>query len=494
MVRITIILSFLVIACPRSALAEPESDPRLARALALQKVMTAAKNHLRENQPAQAVMVLEAEILHVDGNVTFLALMKDAYIAYLKELKLKSADSDKIDHVTRQLRLLDPKIDLERIVASAPERPASTVSSASSDDADPFQQVPLDGAVPADLKSKATAAFAQKNYAQAVTLFTQVIQAKIELTKDEGQAYSYCRLHEVVSRLNNPNSSSGSLDALEKEASAAMKLGGEPMDKFGQKVLSEIRKRKSNPEPSLSTAVPEGWQTLETDSFRVFFQNSRQQAVDIGAMAERVRAETFEKWSGPAGAAWSPRCDLWLHATGNDYAKATDKLVASLGHSSIGMKQGKIMARRIDLRCDDAAMQENTLPREVAYVVVSDLFPEQPLPRWADIGMTISSTSTGEISRYLRALPQLVKEKKALSLRDLLRMTEFPEAQKITPFYVESVSLVAYLVGLKGPKAFALYLREAPRRGYEEALQRHYGFKDAGELQERWLKFAMGNQ
>ena len=57
---------------------------------------------------------------------------------------------------------------------------------------------------------------------------------------------------------------------------------------------------------------------------------------------------------------------------------------------------------------------------------------------------------------------------------------------------VGSVSLVDYLVKLKGPKAFALYLRESPRRGYEEALQRHYGFKDAAELQEKWLRAAAG--
>ena len=68
-------------------------------------------------------------------------------------------------------------------------------------------------------------------------------------------------------------------------------------------------------------------------------------------------------------------------------------------------------------------------------------------------------------------------------------MADFPEAAKITPFYVESVSLVDYLVRLKGAKAFVLYLREAPRRGYEEALQRHYSIKDASEHQTRMDRY-----
>ena len=52
-------------------------------------------------------------------------------------------------------------------------------------------------------------------------------------------------------------------------------------------------------------------------------------------------------------------------------------------------------------------------------------------------------------------------------------------------------SLVAYLVELKGAKAFAAFLREAPRRGYAKALTTHYGFKDAAELQAKWLRHAV---
>ena len=504
MVRFAILLTLVTLTIPCFLFAEGENDPRIARAFGLQKTMNRAKDHLQANRPGDAVAVLEAEILYVDGNATYLAIMRDAYIAYLKDLKQKNGHPDRIEHVRRQLKILDPALNVDEAVAQtvatttpmlppAIEKPRAPVFRAASEDADPFQQAPLDQLGPAttDLKARAAAAFEQKRFADASALYKQVQQAKLEFSAEDRQAWGYCRLHDVVTLLNKGNNSTA---AMQKEAEEAIQLGGPPLEKFGQQVLAEIRKRKSGGEPPAPTAVPDGWQTVETGSFRVFFQQSRLPAAEVSKVAEQVRSATFEKWSGPVGSAWSPRCDIWLHASAADYAKATSKPATTPGHASVGIKDGRAIARRIDLRSDDAGLLEITLPRETAYVVLADLFPEQALPRWADVGMTINAEPVTEVSRYLRAVPRLAQEKKLFSVRDLLKMADFPAAEKITAFYVESVSLVDFLVRLKGAKAFALYLREAPRRGYEEALQRHYGFKDANELQDRWLKFAMGGE
>jgi len=504
MVRYTAAFFILVLYSQSlQAQAQPGADPRIATALAVQTAMTRAREHLQANRPDEAVAVLEAEILHVNGSTAFLTLMKQAYIAQLKEVKQKG-DADRIDHIRQQLRTLDPKLNLDELLAGAattpaavPEKPASITAPAPAPAAaqskleieDPFQQTPLDRAgAPVDFRKQARMRFEQKQYAEAADLFAKAIQAGVALSAEEKHAWGYCRLSVAVKRLGDVNAPKNSLAALEKETQEAMKLGGSTLEGFGQQVLAEIRKRMGTTSASV---IPKGWQAHETGSFRIFYQQSRQQAEQVGKAAEQFRAATYGTWVGPANADWSPRCDLWLHANGADYAKVTDKPAALPGHSSVGIKDGKVMVRRIDLRLDDAGLTEITMPREVAYVVLADLFPEQPLPRWADVGMSILAEPQGEVSRYRRAVAKLMNEKKLFSLRDFLKMAEFPEAEKITPFYVESVSLVDFLVKLKGPKAFALYLREAPRRGYEEALQRHYGFKDANELQENWLKFAM---
>jgi len=72
-------------------------------------------------------------------------------------------------------------------------------------------------------------------------------------------------------------------------------------------------------------------------------------------------------------------------------------------------------------------------------------------------------------------------------------MNEFPPAEAVTPFYVQSVSLVDYLVSLKGARAFTLFMVEAPRYGMEKSLQRQYGIPNVQELEQRWLRHAVGN-
>jgi hypothetical protein len=126
--------------------------------------------------------------------------------------------------------------------------------------------------------------------------------------------------------------------------------------------------------------------------------------------------------------------------------------------------------------------------------VLADLFADQPLPRWAIVGMAALSESPEGVARYRRAVPALLHEKKLFAVGPFLDQPNFPEPASVTGFYAESVSLVSFLVELKGPRAFATFLREAPRRGYARALTSHYGFKDPAELQDRWVKHVLGGE
>ena len=384
------------------ASADADSDPRITRALALQKAITDAKSHLDARRPLDAATVLEAEILFANGDERYLALLKETYIACLRELSQNGGNTARVDHFRRQLRILDPQLNTDDLIAAVspapatmPERIDAPAPAKAAPKGDPFQQMPLD-----------------------------------------------------------------------RQPAAATK-------------------------PKPQVAMPDGWQSYESTNFRVLYRQNREQAGKLAARAEQLRSATFERWFGPAGADWAPRCDVWLHVTATEYAAATQKPAATPGHASVGIREGKVLHRRIDLRLDSSNMHDSALPREIGYVVLADLFPDQPLPTWAHVGMTIQGESPMEISRYLRSMARLLNEKKLLAVRDLLKMPDFPEAERITAFYVGSVSLVDYLVKLKGPRAFVLYLREAPRRGYEEALDRHYGIKDAADLHDRWLKASL---
>jgi hypothetical protein len=517
--------------------AEPAAEPdaAVAHALGVQRAMLAARDHLSRDEAKEAVKVLEAEILYINGNPNYLALLRDAYTAYLKQLQLAGAAATQIDYVRKQLRILDPKGEGEKPAAVAPTTmpPSSAATAAAStangetvlptrsqanaapmlppppdptpaslptvapaapakpQEGDPFQQEPVDRARGADLRAKADAAFQQKQYAEADRLFTQAQEARLELSREEREAWGYCKLQQVAVKLNRP--ADGPVAAeLEQEARQGADLGGERLAAFSRQVLDAVQKRRPAGSAPAPVAVPEGWQAIETANFRVLYRQNKQVAADAGRFAELARTAMFERWSGPVPANWSPRCDVWLYTSAAEYARETTKPPQSPGHSTVGLKGGRVASRRIDLRCDDAELLDVTLPHEVTYIVISDLFADQPLPRWAEVAMTVLAEPPAEVARYLRGVPHCVQEKRILAVTKFLNTTDFPETSNMTAFYVESVSLVDYLVRLKGAKAFALFLREAPRRGYEKALQTHYGFKDSNDLQEKWLKHACG--
>jgi hypothetical protein len=231
------------------------------------------------------------------------------------------------------------------------------------------------------------------------------------------------------------------------------------------------------------------WEVIEGKCFRVHHQMNQELAAEVAAVAEQVRAAMYERWHGPAPADWAPRCDVFLHPSASDYTKATGK--SGPGHSTVARSGGRTTSRRIDLPADQPTLLDGPLPHEVTQVLLADLFAEQPVPRWAMIGMAALSESPQEVGRYRQSIPGLLKGSKLEYVGPFLDREGFGDPREITAFYAQSVSLVAYLVELKGSKAFAAFLREAPRRGYAKVLATHYGFKDAADLQSKWLRHAV---
>ena len=76
-------LTGLLICTGVPAKGEPAAEPdsAVAHALAVQRAMLAARDHLSRDEAKEAVTVLEAEILYINGNPNYLALLRDAYTA-----------------------------------------------------------------------------------------------------------------------------------------------------------------------------------------------------------------------------------------------------------------------------------------------------------------------------------------------------------------------------------------------------------------------------
>jgi hypothetical protein len=496
------------------ARAGDDRDNAVAAALAVQTAMQQGREFLLRNDARSAVQVLESQLARINGNAAYLALLRDAYRAYIQELRLANQAPAAQVYVQR-LQILDPGAALElagpvtppaagpapnppaapRPPTPATSRPAAPVVRATMEDEPPEPAAAEKVKPTMQLLARAEAEFANRRFQEAGTLYAEAYQKDPAALGPGRERWAYCKLHRAVELINQPPAAGTPWAELEAEVRHALELA--PRLEYGKYLLEEIQKRRRPPEPDTAApAVPvrhtergaDGWARAETANFRIFHNQSRELAEQVGQIAERTRQRVHEKWFGGPPEAWTPVCEVYLHATTQEYVKVTGAPGHSPGHSTIRTETGRITGRRIDLRCDEPDLVAAILPHETAHVVLASQFPGQSVPRWADEGVAVLTESRERVERYLRNLPALRQQGQLLQVSQLLQLQDYPEPRRITAFYAQSVSLVEYLADLRGPQVFSQFLRDALRGGYEPALQKHYQLRDFDELQLAWAQ------
>ncbi|HZT81032.1 MAG TPA: hypothetical protein VFA26_12445, partial [Gemmataceae bacterium] len=341
------------------------------------------------------------------------------------------------------------------------------------------------------LLEKAEQEFNARRYDAAARLYEQAHQADPAAAAAGRDRWAYCRMFAVAQQLNQPPSGGPAYPELEREVRQAMSLAPR-LEGFGKDLLKRIQERRGGPADD-GTPVEvrhlersaDGWAVAETANFRIKHNQPRELAQKAAETAERTRAAMSRKWFGQADGPWSPKCDIYLHATAQDYSRATGVPAQSPGHSTIRSEGPRVLARRIDLHCDDPNLLTAVLPHETTHVVLAGKF-DAPVPRWADEGMAVLTEPREKIDRHLRNLPQHRQERQMFYLRDLMNLNDYPHPSRVGAFYAQSVSVVQYLSDLKGPQTFTAFLRDGMRGGYETALRKHYDIKDFNDLEQRW--------
>ncbi|MBL8796508.1 MAG: hypothetical protein JNM56_21590 [Planctomycetia bacterium] len=511
---------------------DDERNSAVSVALAVQTAMQQGRDYLQRGDARSAVFVLESQLNRVNGNPAYLALLRDAYRAYVKELKLASQEGDAQRYLQR-LQVLDPGATLDltggKVASPAPPTlaslasktaltppPAKTAPPATPQAAprpetkarahgadevdDPFRP---ENVAPEPKKSPALALlgraedeFKQKRYGEAAALFEQAHRADASAVQDCRDRWAYCKLHRVYELLNRPPAGGPQWVELEKEVRAAQELA--PRLDYAKVVLAELEKRRSAAQtPALTVRHyprgSDGWSRTETPNFRIYHNQSQDVAEQAAQIAERTRSDMGRKWFGGLKEDWNPRCDLFLHATAQDYSRVTGVAANSPGHSSIRSEGTRVLSRRIDLHCEDAAnMLKAVLPHETTHVILAGQYGEQPVPRWADEGIAVLTEPRDKVERHLRNLTRCRQESTLFHVRQLMQLNDYPEPRRISAFYAQSVSLVDYLTTQKGPQVLTDFLRDAQKTGYEQALNRHYGFRTFDDLHQRWSQQAFG--
>jgi hypothetical protein len=483
-----------------------DRDDAVAATLAVQTALRQGREFLLQNNARAAVEVLERQLPRINGNPVYLAALRDAYRAYVKELRLAKREAEARKYA-QLLAVIDPGSTADRppapaeppsSVLAAPKPPAPSDKPAvvrlKREEDDFFKPAVGRGAEPRSLFDRAEEAFSNQKYPEAKRLYDQAFQADRSGPEPSREKWAYCRLYEVVECLNGPAPSYGSL---EQEVRSALSLNLSPkIDEYARHLLAEIEKRKAPPAAEPPVPVRDagqsgGWAVAETANFRVYYKQGVENARRAAQVAERTRSGMGRKWFGAAPADWNPKCAVYLHPTGQDYSRATGVPSGSPGHSSFDLRDGRVLDRRIDLHCDVPDMLSAVLPHEATHVVLAGNFGQRPVPRWADEGIAVLTEPREKIERHLVNLPRHAQERQLFSLRELVQMPDYPAPQRVGVFYAESVSLCEFLAKEKGPHILVAFIRDGMYGGFDAALQRHYGYVSFEELEQRWGAWAI---
>jgi hypothetical protein len=448
-------------------------DP-VARAIGVQKAVADARAQLKAAQPGMAAATLEAQLPNADGGKEFLELLGQAYLAELDQLRAApTPDETRMKDVGTRLAALG-------LTPAPATKPVTDV------------------APPDDTVGTATGLFKKSDFAAAAKLFEKAFLKKIELRPDQVAAWAYCRVKVAADRLNQPSADAAVARAVEKEVTEALALAPnhEGLQKAGQDVLAAARKRSGGSSAPIATStspLPAGWEAVESASFRVRHQGNKALAEAVAAAAEAKRTEIYSRWSGPPRGSWVAKCEVVLHPGTAAFAAATKQPAGATGLATVKIDDGAVADRRIDLRADDPTAATDALPRELTHVVLADLFPTQAPPRWAEEAMAVLAASGEEVGRYEATAATVARTQELMAVPDLVALTGFPKPEKVTGFYASSVTLVEYLVKLRGEKAFTTFLRDSQRYGMEAALRRNYD-TDARTLDTAWRQAVLAGR
>jgi RNA polymerase sigma factor (sigma-70 family) len=159
---------------------------------------------------------------------------------------------------------------------------------------------------------------------------------------------------------------------------------------------------------------------------------------------------------------------------------ATTFRFADGGPVAIGMKLRGGLERTLEV----------TLPHEMTHVVLAVHFG-RAVPRWADEGMAVLAESEASRHEHDLRCRGLINAGRAIPLKELFRMTEYPKDMVVT--FAQGYSVCDFLLSrhpTDGRRKLLDFVRLGMvdgNAGWERAAREVYGFRSVDDLQEQWI-------
>jgi RNA polymerase sigma factor (sigma-70 family) len=209
----------------------------------------------------------------------------------------------------------------------------------------------------------------------------------------------------------------------------------------------------------------------------------------VAAEAEYQRGQFAKTWLGKALPDWDKPATVTVTEV---YAGSGGATTFTFSDAKAGPR---VTSASMELRGPFPAVLGELLPHEVAHTVLATHFGK-PLPRWADEGIALLNEPADSQARHDELARRLLGDGRAIRLKNLLRLTEYP--QDLTVLYAQGHSVARFLLA-RGPKepspAARTALLEFVRAGmggntaasWDKAVKDVYGFESADKLEEAWV-------
>lgn len=241
-------------------------------------------------------------------------------------------------------------------------------------------------------------------------------------------------------------------------------------------------------DPSVASATSHA--QSESVNFSVRHLGSRLTAKSIANECELIRTRLQLRLLGEESAtAWQPKCVVVLHATRPSYLQAVGPGGGqTVGSSLVRSDAGNVVERRIDLLVEDRDKGLAALPHEMVHVLLGEVFPDAPVPHWAEEGLATLEDSADKRRRHLRDLHHAYLTDSMFPLPSLFAENTYPTGRQRAVFYGQSMSVVDFLRQQGEPHGFLRFVQESKRNGYDRALATVYGIQNVRELEARWRR------
>ncbi len=233
----------------------------------------------------------------------------------------------------------------------------------------------------------------------------------------------------------------------------------------------------------------EGWLTTEEGDFVVYHHDER--------LAKRLLADISKQWRGIVRnvakkdvGKLKAKCHIYVYDDPESFARATAQPAWLLATTSIRARDGEPVELRISTFANARGLISEVVPRELAKVVLAQLagYPDE-LPLWLKEGVGMYQEGR-ELRKVLKSRADSALAANALiPLDDILQMRRFPSAEKADLFVAQAWMLVSFLKAAQDDEVFLGFAGEVGEVGFDEALEKHYGYSSRQAFKEALLKY-----